>query len=62
MREEEKVLRQKLADIEKSKKQLQCDLSTRDRTIQQLRLVLLVFGSQKHMFLVVCWFKSSSCH
>uniref|UniRef100_A0A3P9IH43 Kinesin family member 20Ba n=1 Tax=Oryzias latipes TaxID=8090 RepID=A0A3P9IH43_ORYLA len=53
MREEEKLLRQKLADIEKSKKQLQCELSTRDRTIQQLRLVLLVFGSQKHMFLVI---------
>lgn len=39
MREQEKVLRQKLSDVEKAKKQLQCDLASRDRTIQQLRVV-----------------------
>ncbi|XP_055358431.1 kinesin-like protein KIF20B isoform X2 [Betta splendens] len=38
MREEEKVLRQKLVDTEKVKKQLQLDLTTRDRTIQQLKV------------------------
>ncbi|MED6275716.1 hypothetical protein CHARACLAT_029226, partial [Characodon lateralis] len=37
MREEEKRLKQKLADVEKVKRQLQSDLSNRDRTIQQLR-------------------------
>lgn len=39
MREEEKALRQKLSEMEKAKKQLQCDLASRDRTIQQLRAV-----------------------
>lgn len=39
MREDEKVLRQKLADVEKAKKQLQSDLTNRDRTIQQLKVV-----------------------
>lgn len=39
MREEEKALRQKLCETEKTKKQLQCDLASRDRTIQQLRAV-----------------------
>lgn len=39
MREEEKVLRQKLADTEKAKKQLQSDLASRERTIQQLKVV-----------------------
>lgn len=39
MREEEKALRQKLGEMERTKKQLQCDLTNRDRTIQQLRVV-----------------------
>lgn len=39
MREEEKALKQKLCEMEKAKKQLQCDLASRDRTIQQLRVV-----------------------
>lgn len=39
MREEEKVLKQKLVDTEKVRKQLQLDLVNRDRTIQQLKVV-----------------------
>lgn len=39
MRDEEKVLKQKLSDAEKAKKQLQSDLAGRDRTIQQLKVV-----------------------
>lgn len=39
MREEEKLLRQKLADTEKAKKQLQSDVANRDRTIQLLKVV-----------------------
>ena len=39
MREEEKLSKQKLTDMEKSKRQLQSDLASRDRTIQTLRVV-----------------------
>ncbi|KAF0027822.1 hypothetical protein F2P81_020563 [Scophthalmus maximus] len=39
MREDEKVLRQKLSDAEKTRKQLQSDVANRDRIIQQLRAV-----------------------
>ncbi|KAF3841653.1 hypothetical protein F7725_023604 [Dissostichus mawsoni] len=39
MREEEKLSKQKLTDIEKSKRQLQSDIASRDRTIQTLRVV-----------------------
>lgn len=39
MREEEKVLRQKLSDAEKAKKQLQSEVASRERSIQQLRTV-----------------------
>lgn len=39
MRDKEKVLKQKLSDAEKAKKQLQSDLAGRDRTIQQLKVV-----------------------
>ncbi|XP_068424378.1 kinesin-like protein KIF20B isoform X2 [Clinocottus analis] len=38
MREEEKLLRQKLSDVEKARKQLQSDVANRDRTIQQLKV------------------------
>lgn len=46
MREEEKVLRQKLSDVEKAKKQLQSDLTNRDRTIQQLKVVKMILVFQ----------------
>lgn len=39
MREEEKLLRQKLSDLEKAKRQLQSDVANRDRTIQLLKVV-----------------------
>lgn len=39
MKEEERLLRQKLSDAERLKKQLQSDLTNRDRTIQQLKAV-----------------------
>lgn len=39
MREEEKVLRQKLSDAEKAKKQLQSEVAVKERSIQQLRTV-----------------------
>lgn len=39
MREEEKVLRQKLSDAEKARKQLQSEVACRERSIQQLRTV-----------------------
>lgn len=39
MREEEKVLRQKLSDAEKAKKQLQSEVASRERSIQQLKTV-----------------------
>lgn len=45
MREEERVLRQKLSDLEKAKKTLQNDVASRDRTIQQLRTVSSSFTS-----------------
>lgn len=45
MREEERVLRQKLSDLEKAKKTLQNDVACRDRTIQQLRTVSSSFTS-----------------
>lgn len=43
MREEEKLLRQKLNDADKTKKQLQSDIANRDRTIQQLKGVRFYF-------------------
>lgn len=39
MREEEKGLRQKLLDAEKAKKQLQSEVASREKSIQQLRTV-----------------------
>lgn len=44
MREEEKVLKQKLGDAEKAKKQLQSEVANRERSIQQLRTVSDTFS------------------
>lgn len=44
MREEEKVLKQKLSDAEKAKKQLQSEVTSRERSIQQLRIVSDTFS------------------
>lgn len=49
MREEEKLLRQKLNDADKTKKQLQSDIANRDRTIQQLKGVRFYFFLFKKM-------------
>ena len=47
MREEEKVLRQKVADVEKARKQLQSEVANRDRSIQQLKAVIWFFHRNK---------------
>lgn len=57
MREEEKGLKQRLCDMEKSKKQLQADLASRDRTIQQLKVMCSMITLKK----MGCYV-SSICH
>lgn len=56
MREEEKLLRQKLSDVEKSRKQLQADVASRERSIQQLRAVSAPLATRTS---VLCYLRAA---
>lgn len=60
MREEEKLLRQKLSDVEKSRKQLQEDVASRERSLQRLRAVSSPLATHLRPA-VICVSPSSLC-